>query len=116
MKIVRAADFSSQIIVNYEMNENLYFDIYSETEFRKEIIKDWLKAETYACKDLLKNTAVNDLTIYKQIKVKKINQNSIWDEIQFYLIKLQGKEYQSSRSVLFRVKELSLAWLKFVNA
>jgi hypothetical protein len=62
------------------------------------------------------------MQIHERVKVKKIDRkraNKIArtrSEIQYYLIKVLGTDYISTRSTLSRMKELSPAKLKRINA
>jgi len=38
--IVRKAEFESRVIVNRETNVNSYFEIHSEVDFEKEVVKE----------------------------------------------------------------------------
>jgi len=38
--IVRKAEFESRVIVNHETDVNSYFEIHSEIDFEKEVVKE----------------------------------------------------------------------------
>ena len=56
---------------------NSYYEIHFETNFKKEIVKEWLKDEMYECKDLLKNIKIKHMQIYERVIVKKINYKRV---------------------------------------
>lgn len=56
---IKKAEFKSRVIVNRETDMNSYFKTHSETNFKKEVAKEWLKDEMYECEDLSKNIKTN---------------------------------------------------------
>ena len=101
---------------------NPYFNIYPGAEFGKGVAKEWLEDETYECKDLPKDTTAKQMTIYGRVKVKKTsckrenNSKRTQSEIQYYLIKVRGEDYISTRSALSGMKGLSPAKLRRIDA
>jgi len=75
--IVWKAEFESRVIVNHETDVNSYFEIHSEINFEKEVVKEWLKDETYESKDLSKNAKINQMQIHERVKVKKTGSKRI---------------------------------------
>jgi len=120
--IVRKAEFESRVIVNCETDVNSYFEIHSEIDFEKKVIKEWLKDEMYESKDLSKNTKINQMQIYERVKVKKTDSKQVnkitrtQSEIQYYLIKVLNTDYVSIRLMLSEMKELSSVKLKCIDA
>jgi len=120
--IVRKAEFESRVIVNRETDVNSYFEIHSEIDFEKEVVKEWLKDEMYKSEDLSKNAKINQMQIHERVKVKKTDRKSAnkiartRSEIQYYLIKVLRTDYVSIRSMLSEMKELSSVKLKRIDA
>lgn len=118
VQYVRKAGFGTRVIVNRGTEEHLYFEIYPGAEFGKGIAKEWEKEGKYECKDLPKNIEAGDIEVYGRVKVKRSggrrnNKTSrTQSQIQYYLVRVRGREYVCTRTALSGVKKLSPSLLR----
>ncbi len=123
--IVRSADFDSWIIVNHEINMNLYYDIHFEATFEKEIARQWLNERTYEIANSLNDIVIDDLKICERVKIAHITttllkrverQSQSCNNICYYFIEIWRKSYLSIRTALSEMKRINLLKLKWIDA
>jgi hypothetical protein len=101
--------------VNRDTNKNLFFEIYFETKFEKEVVREWLKYEIYRFENLSRDTTINEMTIYERVKIKsktRLTQN----QTQYYLINVEDEDYIIIKSKFSERKNFSSVKLQRINA
>ncbi len=123
--IVRSADFDSRIIVNREIDMNLYYNIHFEATFEKEIARQWLNERTYEIVNSSNDIAIDELKICERVKIAHIattlrkrvkKQSQSRNNICYYFIKIRRESYLSIRTALSEMKRVSLVKLKRIDA
>jgi hypothetical protein len=66
---IKKVEYDLRFIVNRDLIKHSFYEIYFETNFEKEIVKEWFENEAYEFLNLLKNTTIKQISIYERVKM-----------------------------------------------
>jgi uncharacterized protein YecT (DUF1311 family) len=108
---VRKIEYDLRVIVNRDTLKHSFYEIYFETNFEKEVVKEWFENEVYRFVNLSKNTTIKQMSIYERVKIKIKSRKT-----QYYLINVENNDYITFKSIFFEMKKLNSVKLQRLDA